>query len=326
MTIPEPPDITPEVDSMTITKSKGYAFGVIGEEQRSIAGSGVGWETLQALEIAQSIRLITNEMEVDIAVEAMVNASRVCGTAGTAPFGGAIPLQDLADVELILNDNGAPASGRSIILNNLAASRFKTINGLTRVNEAGTSMNLRTGELLDLYSLSVKQSGANPRFVKGTAAGATSNTAGYAVGSTVITLASAGTGVIKKGDVIAFAGDTNRYMVAVGDTDVSNGGTITLAKPGLMQALPASAVAITVGNNYSANVAFQGGAIHLATRAPARPTDGDQASDIQLITDPYSGITYEFAVYPGYRKVRYEVTAAWGVKAWKRENIALLLG
>jgi hypothetical protein len=185
-------------------------------------------------------------------------------------------------------------------------------------------MNLRTGELMDLYSLSIKQSGANPKFVKGTAAGATTNTAGYAEGATNIVLAAAGTGTIKKGDIVTFAGDTNRYMVAVGAAAVS-GATITLAKPGLRQAIPAAATAISLTNSYSANVAFQGGAIHLATRAPVRVA-GDNVSDVELITDPYSGITYEFAVYGGYRKVRYEITAAWGVKAWKRENIALLLG
>jgi P22 coat protein - gene protein 5 len=321
MTIPEPTDIAPEVESMTITKSKGYEFGVTGEEQRS-----VNWAEVQSNEIAEQLRNLTNEMEVDVAVEAALNGSRVCGTAGTTPFGGAVPLQDLADLELILNDNGVPTSGRSLILNNVAASKFKTIQNLTRVNEAGTSMNLRTGELIDLYGLSIKQSGANPRFVKGTATGATTNATGYAEGVTVITLAAAGTGVVKKGDVITFAGDPNRYMVAIGNANVSAGGTITLGAPGLRQAIPAAATAISLTNNYAANVAFQGGAIHLATRAPARPSEGDAALDVQLITDPYSGITYEFAVYGGYRKLRYEVTAAWGVKAWYEQNIALLLG
>ena len=65
----------------------------------------------------------------------------------------------------------------------------------------------------------------------GTASGATTNNAGYAVGATTITLASAGTGTILAGDVITFAGDTNQYNVVSGDADVSNGGTITLAAP-----------------------------------------------------------------------------------------------
>ena len=325
MTIPEPTDMTVSNTTMTITKSKGYEFGVIGEEQRSLSGSGVGWGALQAGAIGNALRLLTNEMEADLAAEAMVNACRATGTAGTTPFGSG-DLTDMANVELILNDNGTPMGSRSLILNNTAAAKFKVMTNLTRVSEAGTALTLRSGELLDIYGMSIKASGANPRFVKGTGASATTNTAGYAIGATVITLASAGTGTIKVGDQVLFAGDTNRYGVVSGDADVSGGGTITLAAPGLRQAIPAAATAITLTANYAANIAFDAGAIHLATRAPVRPDGGDMATDVLTITDPFSGITFEFAEYRGYRKVRYEVSAAWGVKAWKRENIALLLG
>ena len=74
---------------------------------------------------------------------------------------------------------------------------------------------------------------------------ATTNAAGYAVGSTNITLAPAGTGQINAGDIISFSGDTNLYVVQTGDTDVSNGGTIVLQAPGLRVAIPAAATAIT---------------------------------------------------------------------------------
>lgn len=79
-----------------------------------------------------------------------------------------------------------------------------------------------------------------------TAVSATTNAAGYAVGATDITLAAAGTGKIVAGDLISFDGDPNRYLVEGGEPDVSDGGSILLAAPGLRQALPASAVAITV--------------------------------------------------------------------------------
>ena len=79
-----------------------------------------------------------------------------------------------------------------------------------------------------------------------TAVSATTNAAGYAVGATDITLAAAGTGKIVASEWISFDGDPNRYVVAGGAPDVSNGGSILLAAPGLRQALPASPVAITV--------------------------------------------------------------------------------
>lgn len=82
--------------------------------------------------------------------------------------------------------------------------------------------------------------------VKGTAVGATTDNAGYAIAATTITLASAGAGSILAGDYVRFAGQTTSYLVATGDASVANGGTIELAAPGLVAAIPASATAITV--------------------------------------------------------------------------------
>jgi hypothetical protein len=76
--------------------------------------------------------------------------------------------------------------------------------------------------------------------------GATTDATGYALGTKTITLASAGTGALYKGDVITFAGQLNEYTLLSGDSDVSNGGTITLAGYGLAAAIPASATAITL--------------------------------------------------------------------------------
>lgn len=81
---------------------------------------------------------------------------------------------------------------------------------------------------------------------KGDATGATTDAAGYSIGDTVINLASAGTGAIKDSDVITFNGDTTQYLLESGDTDVSDGGTITLAAPGLVAAIPAATTAITI--------------------------------------------------------------------------------
>jgi hypothetical protein len=56
------------------------------------------------------------------------------------------------------------------------------------------------------------------------------------------------------------------------------------------------------------------------------PEGGDSADDVVLITDPYSGLTYEFALYRGKRSVRWEVNLAWGVKAVASRHIGLLIG
>lgn len=323
MAIPEPADFTMGNDTIAITKAKGVAFGYTGEEQRGL-NSGPGYLNVQADNFAQALRTLANEIEADLAVEAQLHASRAYGTAGTTPF--ATNLADLAQIKKILDDNGAPATGRSMVMGTTAGAAVRTLTQLTKVNEAGTQMTLRDGELLNIFGFSLKESAQAVSFTKGTGASATTNAAGYAVGATVITLASAGTGTIKAGDVVTFAGDTNKYVVKSGDADVSNGGTFELAQPGLRVAIAASATAITIGNNYAANVAFSQNALHLVARQPALPQEGDAAVDRITVTDPRSGLAFEVALYAGYRKIRAEVGLAWGVKAVKDAHITTLLG
>jgi hypothetical protein len=45
-----------------------------------------------------------------------------------------------------------------------------------------------------------------------------------------------------------------------------------------------------------------------------------------VVTDERSGISLEFAVYPGFRMNVYHVSLAWGVSVIKPEHAAILLG
>jgi hypothetical protein len=223
-----------------------------------------------------------------------------------------------------LKDNGSPQSDNQLVINTAAGANF--IGKQSAVNSAGTDSMLRQGVLLDLAGMPLRESAQIADFTAGTGASATTDASGYAVGATVLTLASAGTGTILAGDVVTFAGDSNKYVVTSGDADVSGGGTITLAAPGLRVAMSTATKAITVVASAARNMAFNRSALVLAARAPARPEEGDMAEDVIVITDPRSGLSMEFAMYKGYRKVRYEVGLAWGVKNIKPEHTALLLG
>lgn len=323
MAIPNPADKTTGYGQMRITKSRGVEFGWTGEEQRGL-NHGPGYVSVQADNFAQALRTLCNEIEVDLAVEAAANASRAYGTAGTTPF--ASTLAASAQLRKILDDNGAPASDRSLVIDTSAGASLRTLAQLTKANEAGTTMTLRQGELLDLHGFSIKESAGVQSKTAGTAASATTDNAGYAVGATTITLASAGTGTITASDSVTFAGDTNIYQVVTGDADVSNGGTIVLAEPGLRVAMSAATKAITVIAAHTSNIGFARSALHLVARPPAIPAEGDAAADRRLIVDPRSGLAFEVAIYLGYRKVRLEVVLAWGVKAVARRHIAMLLG
>lgn len=319
MQVPEPEDFAVDGVSIVINKSKAVSFGLTGEEYKGL-NNGMGANYIMNENFKQAIRALTNEIEMDIAAEAALHASRSHGSAGTTPF--ATNLKDAAEVRKILDDNGAPASSRSLIIDTAAGVNLRGLTQLTNAGDAGTTMTLRQGELLDLFGLSVKESAAVKKSVAvGTVSGAT--LVGAIEGANMLKV-KAGSGKLMAGDYITIAGDANKYMV-VKAVDVAAGAIIEISKPGLRKEA-ADDAAITVVAKATSNVAFTKNAIQLVTRAPALPGGRDSAVDSYMMTDPRSGLTFEIRVYNGYRKMRAEVACAWGVKAIKPEHIAALLG
>lgn len=324
------PGVTPPDDGdqtignveILITKSRRAPFRWTGEQSLGVS-HGPGTGTIQQQQIIQAMRALVNEVESDLG-GLYSGASRATGTPATTPF--ASTLADTAALRKILADNGAPLSDMSLVLNTTAGTALRTLTQLTNANQAASDATLRQGELLSIHGFSVKESAQVKSHTAGTASSSTTNNAGYAIGATTITLASAGTGTILAGDSITFAGDSNVYTVVTGDSDVSNGGSIVIAAPGLRQAIAASATAITVKATHVANLAFARSAIVLATRIPALPDGGDMASDRMTISDPQTGLAFEVAMYPQYRQMQYEVSLAWGCKLVKPEHSAILFG
>lgn len=328
------PAVTPPNDGdqaignvpMTITKARRVPIRWNGEEKRGLDNNGASYNVILSNQIQQGMRTLVNEIESDLA-GLHVKASRAYGTAGTAPFGTAADLSDSAGALRILEENGAQGLDFQLVLGTGAMANLRGKQSvLFKVNESGREDMLRNGITDRLQNLALRQSAQIKTVVSGTGAASTTNATGYAVGATVITLASAGTGTILAGDVISFAGDTNKYLVVAGDTDVSNGGAITIAAPGLMKAIPAAATAVTLSATSARNMFFARSAIALATRAPALPPQGDSAVDRMIVTDPLTGLSFEVSMYAQYRQMQFEIAMAWGCAAVKSEHIGLLLG
>lgn len=138
---------------------------------------------------------------------------------------------------------------------------------------------------------------------KGTAAGATTNAAGYAVGVSVVTLASAGTGTVLEDDIITFDGDSTEYRVTAGDADVSGGGTVNFT-PTLAVAIAAAATAITVKSNvYKLRAANTRGAITLDEARTLTASDSGTTFYLALaggftttLPAPADGLNFKFVV------------------------------
>jgi hypothetical protein len=119
----------------------------------------------------------------------------------------------------------------------------------------------------------------------------------------------------------------NKYVV---NTGVAAPGTVTIGAPGALATI-ATANAMTIGNSYTPNVGFSRSAMQLITRPPATVLDAsgksaDQAEDMMLLTDPYTGMTFEVSLYPQYRQMLIQVSLAWGVANIKSNHTAILMG
>jgi hypothetical protein len=318
---PDDGDATPTNRTLTISKSRYAPIRWSGEEEKLVGTSGMLQNVLRD-QFAQAMRTLCNEVETDLGL-LYKQASRAYGTAGATPFGTASDLSDAAQVRKILEDNGAPQSDLQMVLGTAAMANIRGKQSvLFKVNEAGTDALLRQGTIGLLEGMNLHSSAKVATNTKGTGASYTTNSAGYAVGATSITLIT-GSGTIVVGDTVTFAGDTNKYVVAAG---IASPAAITLAAPGLLQAIPAAPTAVTVGNNAANNLVFSRSAMHLVTRAPAMPEGGDDADDVMEIQDPVSGLAFQVALYRQYRRRKLEVGLAWGTMASKPEHMAILLG
>jgi hypothetical protein len=327
MQVSEGTDQTVTSKTLQISKDRSVEIPWTGEDIKFV-NSGPGFQTVYGDQVLQAMRAIANEVEADVSNAVYLGASRAYGTAGTTPFATAGDFTDATFAKKILADNGAPEFDNQLVVNTTAGA---TLAGKqAAANVAGTDSIQRQGILLPLAGLDIRQSSQITNHTAGTASSATTDATGYAVGATTITLASAGTGTILAGDVITFAGDTEKYIVVTGDGNVTDGGSITIQAPGLKTAIAASATAITVVASSARNAVFHRNAIELAARAPAIPVINgvrrDTAIDRMMVVDPRSGLPFEVSVYLGQGKAMMEVALAWGFKVWKPEHVGTLLG
>lgn len=328
---PDSGDQTISYVDMSISKAQMVPVRWSGVEQKGLS-SGKNFAQIQRDRFAQAMRTLVNEVELDLATAAYQGASRAYGTAASTPF--ASSLADAAQIKKILDDNGAPADGRSLIINSTAGVNLRSLANIMSANVAGTDRTLRQGVLLPIVGLDVRESAQIVSHTKGAGTGYVIVAAGELAGQTTISLdgGTVNTTGIKAGDIVTFGTgggsgtgtdyDT-KYVVNTGLTATS--GDIVIGNPGLKVARVNDDV-MTIGGSYTANVAFHKQAIQLLIRTPEMPLEGDAAEDVTYVTDPITGLTFQIAMYKQYKQVHYEVGLAWGVKAIKSEHIAILLG
>lgn len=321
---PYPPDTGGQAfttHTLSITSSEAVPIQWTGEEELSVAESFTQQQMMQR-QFEQAMRYLANKIEGELAALYQY-ASRAYGTVSTVPGTTAGDYTEFSNVRKILVDNGAPTSDLQLVIDTTTGAMIR--GKQAQAYAAGTDTMQRQGVLLDFSGMMIRESAQIKSHTAGTASSATTNAAGYAVGAKTLTLASAGTGTLLAGDVITLVGDTNQYVLLSGDADVSGGGTFVLGEPGLRQAASAAAKAITMIATHQAMMAFDRGAIHLVTRLPALNSGRDMATSRTIVTDPFSGLSFDVAEYLGYHQTHWEVSIAWGCGVMNPHHLALLI-
>jgi hypothetical protein len=305
---------------LKVTKSKVVPFQWTGEEQLQIA-PGHGHRAIQRDQVSQAIRTLVNEIETDCWVTAVSGSTRAAGAAGTKAFSSG--LGDAALVRRILADNGCPMNPAdlSLVVGTWEGVSVRSQATIPNAADPGTVALRGQGILLPASGFTLRESAAVTTRVIGSTT-ATIDAAGYAKGTTAFVLTAAACALVV-GDVVTFAGDTNQYVITGGT--LANAGTLTIGAPGIRIAM-VGAKAITVVAIANRNIALHRSGMQLALRAPAVPEEGDSADDRTVLTDPRTGISFEFAMYKQYRRVRYEVGMAWGQEVMKADFVSQLIG
>jgi hypothetical protein len=317
---PQGADAVASEVSVQITKSRKTTMYLTGEQLRSLDNGATSAEWIRQM-VAQMMRTLRNEAEIDCVNAIYQGASRATGTAGTNPFASA--LTPLADVRKILRDNGAPMADLQFVGDTTSEANLLKLGVVLDASIAGTDEERRSGMIRRQYGFNMRTSAGIEQHVAGAGTGYLINNASTeVVGETTLTLdtGTVNTTGIKAGDVITINADSNKYVVNTGLTAVA--GDIVIGRPGLIQAA-ANNAALTIGGSYTPNLAFERSAIVGIMRPPVMPANPTISQT--LISDGM-GMTYLLLDIAQYGQRTWELHLAWGFKAVQPEHIATLLG
>jgi hypothetical protein len=323
MTIPAADDVTVTVESVSLGQIANVRVPLTGDALLQLANCSSKEDYTNNI-MAQSFRKIRNAIEAHVGTVIKNGSSRATGTAGTTPFASNHNVINAA--RQILKDNGCPVEDGSVslVINTAAGTNFRNLSNLYRVNEAGTADLLRRGVLLDISGIMIKESAGVASHTKGTGTSYQTNSAGLVTGSTTIPL-DTGSGTVVAGDVVTFASGAGSGRSYVVKTGIASAGDAVLNLPGLRGAIPDNN-ALTIGNDYTANVMFHRAAVELIIRPPAMPDGGDAASESMVVFDPVSGLVFDVRLYKGYGMNMLDITTMYQAMVWKPEFVATVLG
>lgn len=305
-------DATASDVKVQITQSRKVSWHLTGEQQRSLDNGATYEEWIRQL-IAQGMRTLRNEAEADCVDAIKTGASRAVGTAGTNPFASA--LSPLADARKVLRDNGAPMADLQFVMDTTSETNLLKLGIVKSAEQAGSDEERRTGVIRRQYGFAMRASGQIEAHTKGS--GSSYQLSAAAAASDTTISVDTGSGTLLAGDIVSYSGGANY----VANTALS-GGSFTIGRPGLLEGV-ADNTAITIGNDYTPNLAFERNAVVGVMRPPLMPTNPTMQ---QVLISDGMGMTYLLVDIAQYGQRSWELHLAWGFKAVQSEHIAILMG
>jgi hypothetical protein len=323
-TTTEGTSVTAAAVGVTISKSQKNSMVLNGEQIRSLQ-NGSNYQEWTRQWAAQAMRALRNEAEADCCAAIKEGASRAYGTAGTTPF--ATSLTELTAINKILRDNGAPMADLQFVGNSSVEMNLLNLNIVQQAFAAGTDFERRSGRLGKQFGFSMNTSAGIAAHTKGTLTATVSDNAAaatLAIGTLSVNCdgSTSDTNTVLAGDIITWAGDTNKYVIGTAIASMADNTAIVMNRPGLRATL-ADGVTGTLGSSYTPSLAFERSAVVGIMRPPLIPPN---ATIRQMsISDQY-GMTYLFLEIEQYGQITWEMHLAWGFKVVQQEHVALLLG
>lgn len=308
-------DSIPTKVSISLDQWKEAAFFLTDKELLEVVRGAI------PMQASEAIKALANTVDQAI-LDEYKKVYGYVGSAASAPFSS--DPQDYLDARKALADQLAPMEPRTVVMDPAAEANALALRAFQDASFGGGSDTIINGQIgRKMGALWVMDQNVRTH-TAGTASGATTDSAGYALGIKTITLASAGTGTILVGDVFTIAGDTQTYVVVTGDTDVSNGGTVVF-EPGLKVVIAASPAAITLKATHVVNLLFHRDAFALAMR-PFAGSDPLALGNFSSAIDPVSGLALRLEVSREYKRTRFAYDILYGIQTVRREFAVRIAG
>ena len=279
-------------------------------------------DDIMPMQASEAIKALANNVN-DYILGLYPSIYGYAGTAGTTPF--ASDTSAATEARKVLNTQLAPLGDRRMLIDPEAEANALGIRAFQDASFGGGASALREGQITRKLGFDWFMHQRMPTHTAGTASGATTDNAGYAVGVKTVTLASAGTGTILVGDIFTIAGDAQTYVVTSGDADVSGGGTVSF-EPGLQIAIATSATAITLKASHTVNLAMHRDCIAFASRPLDATVDAGLGSIVRSAVDPLSGLALRLEVTREHRQTKWSYDILYGGLVVRPELGARLAG